>query len=149
MINVYEPARVVIERIIKETEANDIKTFELRFLNGGKKKEFHYICGQFCQISLFGAGESPIGIASSPMDKETIQFTVKHYDSGTVTTALHNCQEGDQIGIRGAFGNGFPMDAIEGKNVAIVGGGFAFTTLRSLINYILHQENRESRANLT
>ncbi len=149
MINPYLSIPVVIEKITQETGANDIKTFQLKFLDKKGAEEFHYICGQFCQVSVFGAGESPVGIASSPMDTGILQFTVKRYDTGAVTTALHNCQEGDQIGVRGPFGNGFPMDAIEGKNVVIIGGGFAFTTLRSFTNYILHTENRGKFGDIT
>ena len=57
-------------------------------------------------------------------------------------------EEGASIGIRGPFGNGFPMDLLEGSNVVIVAGGFAFTTLRSLIKYILHPDNRSRFGNL-
>ena len=149
MINPYLSIPVVVGKITRETDANDIKTFQLKFLDEKRGEEFHYTCGQFCQVSVFGAGESPVGIASSPMDTGILQFTVKRYDTGAVTTALHNCQEGDQIGVRGPFGNGFPMDAIEGKNVVIIGGGFAFTTLRSFTNYILHAENRGKFGDVT
>ena len=96
----------------------------------------------------FGGGESPIGIFSSPLDDEYIQFTVKRYSTGVVSTALHNLKEGARIGIRGPYGNSFPLKEMEGKNVLIVGGGFAFTTLRSTIRYMLHQKNRSRFKNI-
>ena len=147
MNNPYIPNLTVIKKITNENEANDIKTFELAFDDPEAMGNFQYRCGQFAEISVFGAGECPIGIASSPMERDSIQFTVKKV--GVVTTALHNSEEGQMIGVRGPYGNGFPLEKIQGRNVVIVGGGFAFTTLRSLINYILHDVNRGKFKNLT
>ncbi len=147
MQNPYVPYPVVIRKITVENEAKDIKTFELAFRNPDDRKKFDFCCGQFAELSILGAGECPIGIASSPMDEDFVEFTVKRM--GVVTSALHNREAGDTIGVRGPYGNGFPMDALEGSNVVVVAGGFAFTTLRSLINYILHPENRERFGKLT
>ena len=88
-------------------------------------------------LSVPGAGEIPIGIASSPLDKGYIEFTVKRYPTGVVTTALHDLSEGDTMGVRGPLGNSFPLDELKGKNLVIIGGGFAFTTLRATIRYLL------------
>jgi len=147
MSNPYIPNLAVIRKIITENEVNDIKTFELVFQDQEAMKNFKYRCGQFAEISVFGAGECPIGIASSPMDEDYIQFTVKKV--GVVTTALHNNEEGTVIGVRGPFGNGFPLERMEDHNVVIVGGGFAFTTLRSLTKFILHEANRDRFKDLT
>jgi len=147
MSNPYIPNLLAIRKIITENEVNDIKTFELVFQDPEATKNFKYRCGQFAEISVFGAGECPIGIASSPMDEDYIQFTVKKV--GVVTTALHNSEEGTVIGVRGPFGNGFPLERMEGRNVVIVGGGFAFTTLRSLTKFILHEANRDRFKELT
>jgi NAD(P)H-flavin reductase len=81
------------------------------------------------------------------MDSEFVQFTVKKM--GVVTSALHNMEKGETIGLRGAYGNGFPMEMLEGSNIVIVAGGFAFTTLRSLTNYVLHPDNRDRFGKLT
>jgi len=147
MSNSYIPNLAVIRKIITENEVNDIKTFELVFQDPEALKSFKHRCGQFAEISVFGTGECPIGIASSPLDEDYIQFTVKKV--GVVTTALHNCEEGTVIGVRGPFGNGFPLERMEGHNVVIVGGGFAFTTLRSLTRFILHEANRDRFKELT
>lgn len=147
MNNPYIPNLAIIRKITTENDANDIKTFELAFKDPEAMKSFTYRCGQFAEISVFGEGECPIGIASSPMDKDCIQFTVKKV--GVVTTALHNSEEGTVIGVRGPYGNGFPLERMEGCNVVIVGGGFAFTTLRSLTEFILHEANRDKFKDLT
>ncbi len=141
MLNPYLPIPVVIEKVITEVDTKDIKTFRFTFLNGEDETNFRYLPGQFAELSLFGKGESPIGIASSPTQPGYLEFTVQK--AGVVTSALHDLEAGAQIGIRGPLGNYWPLDYLAGKNVVIVGGGFAFTTLRSLINYMLFEENRE------
>jgi len=90
---------------------------------------------------------SPIGIASSPTQKGYIEFTVQK--AGTVTSALHEMEEGTLMGVRGPLGNSWPLEFLEGKNIVIVGGGFAFTTLRSLINYMIFEENRKRFGKIT
>ena len=141
--NPYIPYRMLIQNITLENADRDLKTFDLEFADSADSEQFQYTCGQFAEISLLGVGESPIGIASSPMDKGILTFTVKRYPTGVVTTALHNKEIGDEIGVRGPYGNAFPMKEMEGESIVIVGGGFAFTTLRSTIKYILHPQNRD------
>jgi NAD(P)H-flavin reductase len=140
MSNPYLPNLTVIQKITQENDVNDIKTFKLTFKNPKQIHDFKYRCGQFAELSLFGIGECPIGIGSSPLD-DFLEFTVKKV--GMVTTALHNCEEGEIIGVRGPYGNSWPLERLENHDIFILGGGFAFTTLRSLIKYILHEENRD------
>jgi len=149
MNNPYLPVPVTIKKIVIENEARDIKTFDLVFNDKKDSGKFEFNCGQFAEISMPGIGESPIGIASSPMDEGLVQFTVKKYKTGEVTNALHNLCPGDTIGIRGPYGNGFPMKDFEGSNLVIIGGGFAFTTLRSLTKYVLHEKNRDRFKDIT
>lgn len=149
MNNPYLPISMIIKSITDETTAKDIKTFELAFLNKEDKKNFSYLPGQFAEISVLGAGEAPIGIASSPTEKGILKFTVKWYPKGVLTSALHNLFIGDKIGIRGPFGNNFESKNIKNKSVVIVGGGFAFTTLRSLTTYMIHSHNRNKFKNIT
>ena len=149
MNDLYHPKPVTIRKIAIENEAKDIKTFELIFLNKEDRERFEFSCGQFAMLSVLGAGESPIGIASSPLDDDYLQFTVKRYPTGVLTTALHSLEEGSQIGIKGPYGNFYALETMEGKNILIVGGGFAFTTLRSTIRYLLHEKNRPQFKDIT
>lgn len=147
MQNPYVPLPVEMIKIITEVETKDIKTFRLAFLNKEDEESFKYTPGQFAELSIYGKGESPIGIASSPTQPGYIEFTVQK--AGVVTSALHAMEEGAKMGVRGPLGNSWPIEFLEGKNVVIVGGGFAFTTLRSLINYMIFGENRKRFGKIT
>jgi NAD(P)H-flavin reductase len=138
--NPYLPYPVRISEIITETEDKNLKTFKYVFINPEDEEKFDYQAGQFAELSIAGKGEIPIGIASSPVEKGFLKFTVNKV--GLVSTHLHNMKVGDVMGIRGPLGNWYPWDTMEGKNVVIIGGGFAFTTLRSSIVYMLANRDR-------
>ncbi|MHA1413767.1 MAG: FAD/NAD(P)-binding protein [Promethearchaeota archaeon] len=145
--NPYVPKLTTIKSIKAENKVNDIKTFELVFKKEEDLKEFNYIPGQFAELSLLGKGECPIGIASSPTEEGSIKFTIKKM--GTVTTAFHECEKGQVVGVRGPLGNGWPVEDMKGKNIVIIGGGFAFSTLRSLTEYLLDDKNRKNYGDIT
>jgi len=145
--NPYWPYPVRIDRILTETEDEKLKTFTLVFLNPQDEERFSYRPGQFAELSVAGKGEVPIGIASSPTEKGFLTFTVN--EVGLVTTHLHMMREGYVMGVRGPMGNWYPWEQMEGKNVVIIGGGFAFTTLRSSIVYMLHPNNRTRFKDIT
>ncbi len=99
---------------------------------------FSYRPGQFVMVSVFGLGECPISIASSPTRK-TLQLCVRR--AGRITNGIMDCLVGDIIGIRGPCGNGFPLEIMK-KDIIIAGGGSGFATLRSLVNYIVDQRSK-------
>ncbi len=147
MGNPYLPYPVRIDRIITETEDRNIKTFRFVFLNPEDEGKFAYHPGQFAELSIAGQGEIPIGIASSPTEKGFVLFSVNKV--GRVTTFLHNMKEGETMGVRGPLGNWYPLDQMEEKNIVIVAGGFAFTTLRSTIVYLIDPVNRKRFKDIT
>jgi len=147
MRNPYIPYPVTIDDVTIENTAKDLKTFKLVFDREEDWQAFTYIPGQFAEVSVFGTGESPFGIASSPTEEGYLLFTVKRV--GSVTQELHNSEPGRKIGVRGPLGNTFPWEQMKGKNILIVGGGFAFTTLRSSIIYMQHEDHRSNFGNIT
>ncbi len=140
MDNPYRPYPVRIDEIEIATEDKSLKTFKFVFINQEDGEKFTHRAGQFAELSIPGKGEIPIGIASSPTEKGFVKFTV--FKTGVVTSYLHNMKVGDIMGIRGPLGNSYPWDKLEGKNLVIIGGGFAFTTLRASIVYMLDPANR-------
>lgn len=110
--------------------------FEIR-LDGGL--ELGHKPGQFVEVSVFGIGEAPISLSSSPTKKETFELCVRKL--GNVTTKLHKLDVGDKVGIRGPFGNGFDVNSLAGKDLLFIAGGLGIAPLRSLFNYVL--DNRK------
>ena len=146
MKNIYRPLDARIDHIEIETEDGNLKTFRLVLEDEEQRQRWSHVPGQFAMLSIAGKGEVPIGIASSPTERGHLLFTVNR--AGVVTTALHKMDVGDPIGVRGPLGNGFPVDTeLKGKNIVIIAGGFAFTTLRATLIYLL--ENRKDYGDIT
>jgi NAD(P)H-flavin reductase/NAD-dependent dihydropyrimidine dehydrogenase PreA subunit len=103
------------------------------------KSELDHKPGQFVEVSVFGVGEAPISLSSSPTKKGTFELCVRKL--GSVTTKLHALNEGDKVGIRGPFGNGFDPEFLKGKDLLFIAGGLGIAPLRSLFNYVL--DNRK------
>jgi len=96
---------------------------------------FSYRPGQFMELTVFGTGECPISITSTPTQPGRLEFAVRNV--GSVSAALHNLDAGDYIGLRGPFGNGFPIETMKGKDIFFIAGGIGLAPLRSVINYML------------
>jgi len=82
------------------------------FVNPEDKEKFKYLPGQFCQISVWGKGEAPFGIASSPTEGDKLLFTVNKI--GTLTNKMHATPDGTILGLRGPLGNWYPVDELRG-----------------------------------
>ncbi|MCL0070386.1 FAD/NAD(P)-binding protein [Dehalococcoidia bacterium] len=135
--NVYLPHIMVIEKIIDETPG--IRTFHFNFKDEKLRDEFSFESGQFGEYSVFGVGEATFCISSSPTRRDHLEFTLQRV--GKVTNALHRLGVGAEIGFRGPYGNSFPLDLLQGKNLVFVGGGIGLAPLRSLIWNVL--DNRD------
>ena len=140
--NVYLPHIVVIEKIIDETPG--VRTFHFNFKDEKLREEFTFESGQFGECSVFGVGEAPFCISSSPTRRDYLEFAVQRV--GRVTNALHRLGVGAEIGFRGAYGNGFPLDLMQGKNLVFVAGGIGLAPLRSLIWNVI--DNRDKYKNI-
>ena len=139
--SLFLPTLAEIVKIEELTETE--KLFEIRLKNG---RELGHIPGQFVEVSLFGIGEAPISVSSSPTRKGPFELVVRR--AGNVTNALHNLNKGAIIGIRGPFGNGFPIEDLKGKDILFVAGGLGLVPLRSLINYLLDKRASYGRVTI-
>ena len=127
--NIYKPYLMEIENIIEETP--DVRTFRLKFKNADEAEEFSFKAGQFGEYSVLGEGESTFCLASSPTRKGYIECTFRK--AGRVTNALANLEMGDTVGFRGPYGNTFPIEQWEGKNILYIAGGIALPPMRCVI----------------
>lgn len=121
----------------------DIKTFRVVTPDG--KKAFDHMPGQCAMLSIPGVGEAMFSITSSPTNTEYMEFSIKK--CGCVTEWLHQAEVGQQITIRGPYGNAFPVESDEfrGKKLLFIAGGIGIAPLRSVINYCrYHRENYKS-----
>lgn len=127
--NIYMPYQMRVEKIT--LEAPGVRTFMLKFINAEDQDSFSFRAGQFGEYSVYGAGESTFCIASSPTRKGYIECTFRQ--TGKVTNALSQCEEGSIIGFRGPYGNVFPLDQWKGKSLLFIAGGIALPPMRCVI----------------
>jgi NAD(P)H-flavin reductase len=141
--NLYKPDLMEVIQVQRQTP--DVKSVRIRFRDAGRARDFSFRVGQFGLFSAFGSGESTFNICSSSNWKDYLEFCFRR--TGKVTEALWRIERGDTIGFRGPYGNGYPMEAWEGKNLIFVGGGIAMPPIRCAIWYAL--ENRQKYGNIT
>ena len=130
----------IVERI---QETSDIFTLRLEYLDALEQQEFEFEPGQFNMLYLHGVGEVPISIISDPRDSHYIAHTIR--DVGRVTHGFAALEVGDQIGIRGPFGRGWPLAEVQGKDLIIVTGGLGCAPVLSVIHYVLRRRERFGR----
>ena len=136
----YIPRTAIIEDIRELTY--DTKLYSVRFKYNSKcneSSESDYKPGQFVQVSVLGVGEAPISICSSPTQKGYFELSVRNV--GLVTSAIHALKKGDEIGIRGPYGNCFPIEQVVGRDLIFVGGGIGLAPLRSAIRFVLDKRS--------
>ena len=116
------------------TETPDVKTFRVVGRDG--KKLFEHMPGQCAMVSVPGVGEAMFSITSSPTNTEYQEFSIKR--CGTLTDYLHGMTVGEELTVRGPYGNAFPVEtALKGQNLLFIAGGIGLAPLRSVINYVL------------
>ena len=126
------PSVGVITDVRQETP--DVKTFRVNAPSGGKL--FEHMPGQCAMLCAPGVGEGMFSITSSPTNKEYQEFSIKK--CGVLTEYLHSLEAGNQITVRGPYGNHFPVETeLKGKNLLFIAGGIGLAPLRSVINYVL------------
>ena len=124
----------------KIREAEDIDTYRLRFVDEQVRRSYRFAAGQFNMVYLFGVGEVAISVVSDPDEPESLDHTIRVV--GRVTKAIAQLQPGDELGIRGPFGCGWPLEAIRGKDIVIVTGGLGCAPVVGAIEYIFRRRSQ-------
>ncbi len=117
----------------------DVKLLKVELVDPAARASFNYKPGQFAMLSAFGEGEAPFGIVSLSHE-DSLEFAVRRV--GTVTRALHEIELGEALGVRGPFGNYFPLEDYANKSIVIIGGGIGMAPLRPVIKKILEQRGQ-------
>ena len=144
MGNPYQPQMARIVRIYKMVEDNYL--FTLRFLDDLVADSFVHRPGQFVMLSLPGTGEAPFSISSSPTRRGFIELCVRRV--GRVTEALYRSNTNDVVGVRGPYGNGFPVQDMAGDDLLLAAGGLGMAPLRSLLWFAVDNRDRFGRITL-
>src|SRR5262249_2632741 len=120
------PFRVVRRR----RETGDTWTLELEPVDG---TPLDVAPGQFTMLYAFGIGEVPISVSGAA--RGPLIHTVR--DVGAVTSALCASRPGAGLGVRGPFGNAWPVGPAAGGDVVIVAGGIGLAPLRPAVYHVL------------
>lgn len=126
--SLYRPVVCTVEAVSDLTPSE--KLFRLARPDG---TGFGHRPGQFVQVSVFGSGEAPISVSSSPTRGDYLELGVRR--AGRLTGAMHELAPGDAVGIRGPFGTWFDVEAMRGKDLLLISGGVGLAPTRSLIQY--------------
>ncbi len=131
MVNIeLVPKPATIKEIIEESR--DVKSFVLGYV---EPESMNARPGQFIEVSVQGYGEATFAVTR--IAHEGKEFTISVKRIGHLTKILHRAAEGDIIGVRGPYGNSFPVDEWSGKNILIIGGGIGLAPLRPVIDHVL------------
>jgi NAD(P)H-flavin reductase len=129
------PARITARRV----ETQGIYTFSMQLVNPAMRRQYRFSAGQFNMLYAFGVGEVPISIVSDPAQPEVIEHTIRL--AGRVTSVMMRWKPGDIVGIRGPYGNGWPMEDARGRDVVIVTGGLGCAPVVGVVNYIFRRRS--------
>lgn len=140
--SVYLPVVARIAKISSLTQLEKLFTIELP-----GDLSLNHLPGQFVTLSIFGIGEAPFSISSSP-SRSNGSFELCVRRVGSLTNALHCLKPGDAVGIRGPFGRGFPVSRFRGKDLLFLPGGLGIAPLRALINQVLDDRANYGRVTI-
>jgi len=119
---------VTVEKVIDETPTVRTLVFSDEIMS-------NVLPGQFAMVWIPGINELPMSIMISK-ESGKAAFTVRKH--GPASTGLFNIKEGQQIGVRGPYGNSF--DVKEG-NLLLVGGGTGLVPMMRLLTFVKSTDN--------
>jgi len=136
MPSIYQPIKTKLLEVVSETP--NIRTFVLQ-----PETPISFCAGQFVEVTVPGLGEAPFTPSSSPTEDRQLAVTVMK--AGRVTSALHGLEGGETLGLRGPYGNVYPLNEFAGRDILILGGGVGMAPLRSLMFALLADRGKYGR----
>ena len=136
------PSTVHVLKIIQEIDETVTLVLDLP----SSLTDFYFTPGQFNMLYSFGQGEIPVSFSGNQSINHQIVHTIRSV--GAVSQSLVSLKVGQALGIRGPFGQGFPMDRFIGKEVIIVGGGLGLAPLRPVIYFLKDIASKVKKATL-
>lgn len=133
------PDRYRVQRVVRETA----DTFTLHLTKAGDEPVPPFEPGQFNMVYVFGIGEVPISISGDPKAQDSLVHTVRAV--GAVTRAVCAMQQGDTVGVRGPFGEGWPVREARGHDVLLAAGGLGMAPLRPALYHLLSHRDEYGR----
>ena len=130
-----QPVPAVLASIRPMVDDNYVFTFV-------PDRPFDVTPGQFFEISLPGVGNFPVSTCL-PVVNGRIESCIRR--AGRVTDALYRLRPGAQVGLRGAFGNGFDLKLFTGQDILLVAGGLGMAPLRGLLMMLLAERQHYGR----
>ncbi|MBP0134209.1 MAG: dihydroorotate dehydrogenase electron transfer subunit [Nitrosarchaeum sp.] len=121
--NHNHPKICIVEKVIDETPT-------VRTLIFSDDVMHNVLPGQFAMVWIPGLNELPMSVMVSK-ESGKAAFTVRKH--GLASTGLYNVQVGQQIGVRGPYGNSF--DLKQGK-LLLVGGGTGLVPMMRLLTFV-------------
>jgi len=129
--------------LVREVSKETPDTFTLRLAPDAGSMGRPFLPGQFSMLWVFGVGELPISISGDPASDEELVYTVRSV--GQATNAFVTRAVGDGVGVRGPYGNGWPLQAARGRDVIVVAGGIGLAPLRPVIYEVLNHRKEYGR----
>jgi anaerobic sulfite reductase subunit B len=127
----------------RRQETSDTWTLELEPVSGEGPS---IAPGQFMMVYVFGVGEAPISVSGPPNRPGPVVLTVRAV--GRVTEAVCASEPGSALGLRGPFGNSWPVDTAVGGDVVVVAGGIGLAPLRPVVLDVLGRRSAFGTVNL-
>jgi anaerobic sulfite reductase subunit B len=118
----------------RRRETRDTWTLELEPVAGG---QLELASGQFTMLYAFGIGEVPISISGDT--EGPLVHTVRAV--GAVTQAICASRPGVVLGVRGPYGNSWPVAEARGNDVVVVAGGIGLAPLRPALYDVLRRRD--------
>ena len=137
MKTAYVPIVGKVQAVVAENDS--ISTIKIAL-----EEELAFSPGQFVEVGVFGVGEAPLSVVGG--SGKCLEISVKKI--GNVTNKLHGLKKGEVVFVRGPFGNGYPLEELEGKKVVFVSGGVGIANLAASVDYCLERKDKYEKLSL-